>query len=190
MESGGHPGGDETGRAAALKVFRGEPGMELLNTATAPKGDKSTTFEAWAPRSTFCLDPMGTHGGWAARVTPALFYGCVPLDTRPAAVARIFEEHPDVNWADFAVQVPAPLGAEYAAVLRSALEEAGAPGPLRARRAAARDVWRRFLWTRARGRSLAGEPTDDGGPDALQTLMDILAARLDLHKGEPDVYRR
>jgi hypothetical protein len=190
VETSGQPGGDATGRAAPLAALRGQPGMELLNTANSAAGDKSTTFEAWAPLSVFCLDPMGTHGGWAARVTPALYYGCIPLDTRPADVARIFDEHPEVLWPDFAVQVPAPLGAAYAERLRSALAEAGAPGPLRARRAAARAVYRRFLWTRARGHSLAGEPHGDGGPDALSTLMDILAARLDLHKGVPDMYRR
>jgi hypothetical protein len=179
---------DRTGRAAVFAAYGGlsarddaRPSLriELLDTLSAPRGDKSTSFEDWAPRSVFCLDPMGTHGGWAARVVPLLYYGCIPINTRPADVALIFDEHPAVDWALFSVAVPAPLGPDFNATLRAALAAARAPPELKQRRAAARLVFTRMLWSSmAEGGSVAGEPRGGHERDAWDTLIGILAARL------------
>jgi hypothetical protein len=150
------PATDRTGRAAAFSAFGGPDArddarpalrLELLDTLAAPRGDKSTTVEDWAPRALFCLDPMGTHGGWAARVVPLLYHGCVPLNTRPADVALIFEEHPAVDWHLFSVAAPAPLGPQFNATLRATLAAARTPAELKQRRAAGRLVYTRLLWS-------------------------------------------
>ena len=181
---------DRTGRAAPFAAFAGADardnarpalGLQLLDTLSAPAGDKSTSFEDWAPRSLFCLDPMGTHEGWAARVVALLYYGCIPLNTRPSNVALIFDEHPGVDWSLFSVAVPAPMGAAFNATLRAALAEARAPAALKQRRASARTVYPRFLWSSlAAGGSVAGEHTGGQERDAWATLLEILAARLQL----------
>jgi hypothetical protein len=178
--TGASAAGDTTGRAAPFAAWSGDASVELLDTAKHVKRDRAVTFEDWAPRGVFCLDPMGTHGGWAARAAPLLYHGCLPLNTRPANVALIFEEHPAVRWdgdGAFAVSVPAPMGPAFNASLQEALREASRPSALRRRREAARRVYTRFLWTGVQQRSLAGEP-QGGGADAWDTLMDILAARL------------
>ena len=188
LAAGLNPETDRSGRAAVFAAF-GSPDarddarpplkLEVLDTLRAPRGDKSTTFEDWAPRSLFCLDAMGTHGGWAARVVALLYYGCVPLNTRPADVALIFDEHPAVDWALFSVAAPSPLGPDYNDTLRAALAAARAPAELKQRRAAARLVFTRFLWSSlSPGGDVAGEPTGGHERDAWQTLLEILATRL------------
>ena len=188
LGQGTAPETDRFGRAAPFAAFGGpdarddaQPPLQLqmLDTLHAAKGDKSATFEDWAPRALFCLDPMGTHGGWAARIVALLYYGCIPLNTRPESVALVFEEHPAVDWRSFAVHVPSPMGVDYNATLRSALAAARTPGALRQRRAAARLVYTRMIWSSlAHGGAVAGEPRGGHERDAWETLLEILHARL------------
>jgi hypothetical protein len=186
LAQGTSPASDIFGRAAPFAAFGGPDArddaqpplqLQLLDTLSAPKGDKSATFEDWAPRSLFCLDPMGTHGGWAARIVALLYYGCIPLNTRPESVALVFEEHPAVDWRLFAVHAPSPMGLAYNATLRAALAEARTPAALKQRRAAARLVYSRFLWSSlAHGGAVAGEPRGGHERDAWETLLEILSA--------------
>lgn len=173
--------------------------VSLTNTLHASAKGKTYPFERWAARSTVCLDPMGWAGGWAARYIALLAFGCVPLNSRPAAVALPFEEHPAVDWAAFALTWPSPHGENYSAtlaeVLGGVLAREGAAGAaaaarLRALRAAGREAYTRFLWTSvnpvademARYIRLGGGHADGGEeeapPDAWETLMELLGWRL------------
>jgi len=199
QDSLSRPSWDAFGRSAAFSAVFGEHAAAagggeargwaglgertvVVNTLSPAFSKVRQSFEESAPLATFCLDPTGWTGGWAARFVPALAFGCVPVNTRPRRVALAFEEHADVRWRRFAVRVPAPLGPSYNHTFTSRLVGAAQPDALSALRGEAGRVWTRVL-----GTSVSPLAADMGGairarlgdaPDAWQTLMEILGARV------------
>lgn len=136
----------------------------------------NTTFAEDMSNSTFCYCPLGHDAGDTDRYIPAILFGCIPVmlttsvkHGRPVPMAMPFEEHPDIDWSSFSVQVPL----EELATLHETLA-ALTHSDLRRMRHAMSRVWRRFLWTGIYG-SYLGE---SGAEDAFETLMGVLRWRL------------
>jgi hypothetical protein len=137
------PANDPSGRVAAFHAVFGTHTMRTVRGVAGPGGEtadwdglgrvvlantmhesqkwKAFPFETWAVRSVVCLDPMGWAGGWAARYIALLALGCVPLNSRPSAVALPLDGHPAVDWSAFTLPWPSPHGANFSASLQTVL---------------------------------------------------------------------
>ena len=117
-------------------------------------------------RARFCLCPSGA--GWGMRAVHAVIMGCVPVliqhDGSHAPVAQAFE--PWLSWEDFGVHVRHDQLADLPALLRAV--------DLSAKQAALQSVWARMVW---RGTLPAPLAAALPGPDAFDTLMEMLRAR-------------
>ena len=76
----------------------------VINT----KEEQGVPFSPTMRSSKFCYVPRGQFGGDLDRFVPAMLHGCIPVmtgGTKKTPVAAPVEEHPDVFWPDFSVEV-------------------------------------------------------------------------------------
>ena len=105
---------------------------------------------------------------------PAILHGCIPVmtgGTKGTPIAAPIEEHPDVFWPDFSVEVLIDDLEELNRYLQH-LERI--PGRLDRMQHALGHVWPRFLWNTIYNHTYLGE---DGSTDGFRTVMDILLMR-------------
>jgi len=205
---------DPTGRAQVL-ALRALPGSKVVNTAgddpSQPLPVEVTrlwrNFGEEMSDSEFCFSPLGQSEGDTDRYIPAIMFGCIPVmltDTRygPATrrgaapetlMAMPMEEHPELDWSRFSVQVSLYDLSRLPLIL-----SAISPKKRLEMRKAMAAIWPRFLWTQMHGRddllcewsggkevcnangALRGSYLgEDGSADAFESLVDILRLRVD-----------
>eukprot|EP00192_Tetraselmis_astigmatica_P003261 CAMPEP_0117660082 /NCGR_PEP_ID=MMETSP0804-20121206/6777_1 /TAXON_ID=1074897 /ORGANISM="Tetraselmis astigmatica, Strain CCMP880" /LENGTH=553 /DNA_ID=CAMNT_0005466785 /DNA_START=100 /DNA_END=1761 /DNA_ORIENTATION=+ len=160
---------DYTARGGLYHYHKRTPGFLVINTLE----EEGVPFSRTMRFSKFCYVPRGQHGGDRDRYVPAILHGCVPVmsgGTKATPIAAPFEEHPDICWPDFSVEV---LIGDQMKHLDRRLESIDAHHRANMHHALGR-VWPRFLWSSVFNHTYLGE---DGTMDSFQTLMDILMLR-------------
>ena len=119
----------------------------------------------------FCYSPPGHIGADHDRYLPALLTGCIPIIPKYVyqsesknAIHNPFEDI--IDWSKIAILVDMDDMHRLPAILAQANVES--------LRAHAHAVWRRMLWTSVYGSELG----EDASEDAIQTLLQVLEARL------------
>eukprot|EP00271_Cylindrocystis_brebissonii_P001473 TRINITY_DN11728_c0_g4_i1.p1 TRINITY_DN11728_c0_g4~~TRINITY_DN11728_c0_g4_i1.p1 ORF type:complete len:925 (-),score=228.51 TRINITY_DN11728_c0_g4_i1:1056-3536(-) len=128
--------------------------------------------------SVFCLAPAGW--GWGMRATQAAMLGCIPVIIAPGVVQPY--EGDLIKWEEFAVFLRFDEIDSMVEILRAMPAEVIAK-----KQAACAEVWPRFVWATPSVSPLAGYSEalrDKWAPvlaerDAIETLMEVLARRLD-----------
>ena len=197
-------------RLAAWRMHRHAPGFVLLasdfppslpskpaatsssetaasSTATATAATSASSTEAASSlafaalpineqmlRSRFCLAPSGA--GWGMRAVHAAVMGCVPVmlqhdGSRRPPVAQAFEPSTPLDWSTFGVSLLQNDLPRLPRLLETT--------DLRAKQAALRNVWTRLVWREALPPAMAAALP---GPDAFDTVMEVLGSRAKVSK--------
>eukprot|EP00899_Mesostigma_viride_P009494 jgi/Mesvir1/18546/Mv17064-RA.1 len=170
---------DPSGRYPLLAYHRDRPGWAVFDTFEPPPEvarerppHEKVDYAAYMSSSVFCASPLGKYGGDPDRYLPAILLGCIPVvfgSTRHVAMANPLEEHPEILWESFSVQVHNE-DIEHLDEILAAIT----PERLSQMRTALKEVWPRFLYTSIYGTYLG----EDGSRDAFDALMVVMARRL------------
>eukprot|EP00899_Mesostigma_viride_P004458 jgi/Mesvir1/14012/Mv21628-RA.1 len=170
---------DLSGRYQLLYYHKDRPGWAIFDTYEAPpemrgvhRPHTKVDYAHYMRRSVFCASPLGKYAGDPDRYVPAILLGCIPIvfgATDRWEIANPFDEHPEMKWGDFSVQVKN----EDIKNLHETLA-AISPERVAAMQAAIERIWPRFVYSSIYG-SYMGE---DGTRDAFDALMGVLRQRL------------
>ncbi|KAL1518768.1 hypothetical protein AB1Y20_003052 [Prymnesium parvum] len=148
--------------------LHGLPGYKLHATDFPPSLKETVDVNDEMLRAKYCLCPTGT--GWGMRAVHAVILGCVPVivqhDGKNHPVLQPFE-HDLLNWSDFGVVV------HYNEVDR--VERILKETNLYEKQAGLRQVWTRMIWRRWLPEAQRPKLP---GPDAFDTIMEVLKRRL------------